>query len=85
MGAVDGVEVSLPPDLQQYQLPVPPTGTLLIASIRASLELLEVAADKVSVPVYCAIWRAILGDSDSGLHLAGHTGSGKTELAALAQ
>jgi hypothetical protein len=85
VGPVPDIEVSLPPDLQRYLLPVPPTGTDLVDAIRASLELLEVAGDKLTVPVYCAIWRATLGDSDSGQHLVGHTGGGKTELAALAQ
>ena len=84
VGPVDGIEVSLPPDLQRYELPVPPTGADLIEAIRASLELLEVAGDQVTVPVYCSIWRAALGEGDSGLHLVGHTGAGKTELAALA-
>ena len=84
VGPVPDVEVSLPPDLQRYQLPVPPTGTDLIGAIQASLDLLEVAGDLVTVPIYCAIWRATAGGSDSGLHLVGHTGGGKTELAALA-
>jgi hypothetical protein len=84
VGPVDGVEVALPPDLQSYQLPEPPTGTALAESIWASLDLLEVAGDLVTVPVYCSLWRATLGGCDSGLHLVGHTGGGKTELAALA-
>jgi hypothetical protein len=57
----------------------------LVESIRASLELLEVAADQVTFPIYCGPCRAVLGSCDSGLHLVGHTGAGKTELAALAQ
>ena len=39
----------------------------------------------VTVPVYAGLWRTVLGGCDSGLHLAGRTGAGKTELAALAQ
>lgn len=85
VGPVPDIEVSLPPDLQRYQLPVPPVGAALVKAIRGSLGLLEVAGDTVTVPVYCALWRAALGDSDSGLHLVGHTGGGKTEIAALAQ
>jgi hypothetical protein len=82
---MDGVEVALPPDLQRYRLPDPPTGSDLAQVIRASLSLLEVAGDQVTVPIYCGIWRAVLGGCDAGFHLAGHTGGGKTELAALAQ
>ena len=85
LGQVEGIEVSLPPDLQRYQLPVPPTGTDLTEAIRASLDLLEVAGDLVTVPVYCGLWRVVLGGCDSGLHLVGQTGGGKTEVAALAQ
>jgi hypothetical protein len=84
VGSVEENAVLLPPDLQRYQLPEPPTGTALAESIRASLDLLEVAGDLVTVPVYCGLWRATLGGCDSGLHLVGHTGAGKTELAALA-
>ena len=61
VGAVEENEVSLPPELQRYQLPEPPTGTALAESIRASLDLLEVAGDLVTVPVYCGLWRATLG------------------------
>jgi hypothetical protein len=61
VGPVEENEVSLPPELQRYQLPEPPTGTALAESIRASLDLLEVAGDLVTVPVYCGLWRATLG------------------------
>jgi hypothetical protein len=85
MGSAEGIEVSLPPDLQRYELPEPPVGDDLKRTIQASLGLLDVAGDAVTVPVYCALWRAVLGSCDSGIHLVGHTGAGKTELAALAQ
>jgi hypothetical protein len=85
VGPVPDVEVALPPDLQRYRLPDPPTGTTLADSIQASLGLLGVAGDRVTVPTYCGIWRAVLGGCDAGLHLMGYTGGGKTELAALAQ
>ncbi|HZA24735.1 MAG TPA: hypothetical protein VFA32_19415, partial [Dehalococcoidia bacterium] len=61
VGSVEENAVLLPPDLQRYQLPEPPTGTALAESIRASLDLLEVAGDLVTVPVYCGLWRATLG------------------------
>ena len=54
-------------------------------AIGASLRLLEMAGDQVTVPSYCAIWRAVLGRCDTSLHLVGSTGAGKTELVALAQ
>ena len=79
------IEVSLSPDLQRYQLPAPPTGKDLVEAVQASLRTLDVAGDRVTVPVYRAIRRAALGNIDNGLHLFGTTGGGKTELATLAQ
>src|SRR5918996_2997457 len=53
VGPVEGIEVALPPDLQRYRLPDPPTGASLVESIQASLELLQVAGDRVTFPIYC--------------------------------
>jgi len=85
VGPVEDIAVSLPPDLQLYQLPATPAGTDLTKAIQASLSLLDVAGDLVTVPVYCGLLRAVLGGCDTGIHLVGTTGGGKTELAALAQ
>jgi len=85
VGPVEDIAVSLPPDLQLYQLPATPAGTDLTKAIQTSLALLDVAGDLVTVPVYCGLLRAVLGGCDTGIHLVGTTGGGKTELAALAQ
>ncbi len=71
--------------LSRFTLPDPPTGADLADAVRASLRILDVAARRVSVPVFAAIWRAALGSADFSLHLTGGTGRGKSELAALAQ
>jgi hypothetical protein len=84
-GPANGVMVSLPDTLAGYLLPDPPCGNALAGAIRASLRILDVAPDRVSVPLLGAVYRAVLGPCDSALHLAGPTGQGKTELAALAQ
>ena len=84
-GQVAGIEVSLPAGLERLALPAPPTGTALQQAIRASLAVLELAPDRVSVPLWGAIWRAVLGGADFGVHLTGPTGTGKTELGTLAQ
>ena len=47
--------------------------------------MLDIAPDVVTVPLVTAIFRSVLGDTDFSIHLAGPTGIGKTELAALAQ
>ena len=85
IGTVVEIIVDLPSDLARFALPTPPTGDPLREAVRASLALLDVAPDQVTVPCLAAIYRAVLGDIDFTLHLAGPTGAGKTELAALAQ
>lgn len=51
----------------------------------AVIHLLEVAPDPIMVPLLAAVGRAPLGDPDFSIHIAGHTGTGKSELAALVQ
>ena len=84
-GQLRDVTVDLPEALLQFRLPDPPAGDDLRSAVRVSLEFLEVAGDPVTVPMYCAIWRAVLSMADHSAHLSGPTGSGKSELAALAQ
>ena len=85
IGTVLEIVVALPSALARYALPTPPTGDALHKAVRASLALLDLAPDQVTAPCHAAIYRAVLGDIDFTLHLAGPTGAGKTELAALAQ
>jgi hypothetical protein len=85
----DGVEndiaVSLPEPLLGYRLPTPPTGSDLADAIRASLRLVDLAPDRIMVPILAAVYRSVLGPVDCAVHLAGASGNGKSELAALAQ
>jgi hypothetical protein len=84
-GLVKDLEVSLPGQLVRFRLPAPPEGEELRTAIRSSLAVLDVAADRTTVPVYASTWRSVLGPADFSVHLAGPTGEGKTELAALIQ
>jgi hypothetical protein len=84
-GAVPGVETRPGGALDGYRLPDPPTGVDLAAAVRASLAVLAVAPDAVTVPLLAAAYRAAFGGVDFSLFLAGPTGAGKSELAALAQ
>jgi hypothetical protein len=84
-GQLRDVTVDLPEALQQFRLPDPPAGDDLRSAVQVSLEFLEVAGVPVTIPMYCAIWRAVLSLADHSVHLSGPTGSGKSELAALAQ
>lgn len=81
-GSIANVEVSLPNQLQNYCPNVPAKGQIKEA-IAASLEFLELGPEKITYPLYAAIWRAVLGDSNLTVHLAGKTGSFKSSLAAL--
>lgn len=84
-GAVTGIQTALSGALTGYQLPEPPHGADLAQSIRASLATLTVAPDAVTVPLLAAVYRAVLGSADFSLFLAGGSGVGKSELAALMQ
>lgn len=81
----EGGETHLDGALARYLLPEPPAGVALQQAVQASLRLLDLAPDRVSVPLVAAIYRAALGNTDFSVHLSGPTGTFKTELAALAQ
>lgn len=83
VGTVSGIEVDPPEQLRLYVLPHPPCGGDLIRAVRASLESLRLLPDRITLPTYAATWRAPLGPTDFSTHLAGKTGEGKTEVAAL--
>jgi hypothetical protein len=78
------VTTELPPALQRYVLPEPPLGQDLVNAVRASLRLLDVAADRISVPLMASPFAAILGGTDFSIHLVGPSGTFKTSAAALA-
>jgi hypothetical protein len=80
VGTVAGIEVDLPEQLRLYVLPDPPTGEELIRAIRASLRTLDLLPDRITLPTYCATWRAPLGPSDLSVHVTGQTGEGKSEF-----
>jgi hypothetical protein len=84
-GVVSAVTVRPGDALALYQLPAPPAAEEACVAIRASVRVLDVAEDTVTIPGYAAVWRAVLGRVDFGVHLTGSTGQGKTELAALFQ
>jgi hypothetical protein len=84
-GAVADVETSLPAALAPFILPAPPKGAELRSAIRASLALLDLAPDRVTVPTLSAVWRNILGGVDFSVFVYGATGRFKTALATLLQ
>jgi hypothetical protein len=84
-GPTVAVNVELDGKLAAYHLPDPTTGPALVEAIRASLDLLDLAAARIMGPLLGAVYRAPLGQADAALFVDGPTGVGKSELAALAQ
>jgi hypothetical protein len=84
-GVVPGTSSApLPRFAALYELPAPPEGDELVRAVRAAAKCFSVHGE-VSVAVFSLVWRSILGPSQASVHLAGGPGSGKSELAAIAQ
>jgi hypothetical protein len=64
-------------------LPASPTGAELKGAIRASLAVLDLAPDRVTVPTLGAVWRSVLDATDFSVFIYGATGRFKTALASL--
>jgi hypothetical protein len=79
------VEVRVAEALRRFRLPPPPSGAPLQAAVRASLATLQVAPFRITVPLFAAVWRAVLAQADFSIHIVGATGVFKSELASLAQ
>ena len=83
-GAIIGEQVRLPRALSPYELQLPGDSDVA-AAVRASLRLPHIGPAEVCFPLLAATIRAVFGDADFGVHLAGETGAYKSELAALFQ
>jgi hypothetical protein len=81
---ISSSDLHLPEALKFYKLPQPPTGVELKEAISASLNFLEVAHHRITVPILAAVFAPILMEADS-VYLSGPTGAGKTSIAAAAQ
>jgi len=82
-GAVAEIKTKLPAALGTFVLPEPPADPR--DAVRASLGLLELAPERLTAPALSAVYRAVLGETDFSLHLAGASGVFKSEVAALLQ
>jgi len=86
-GAIDGVTVALSPALRRIAFSAvqsAPAG--LVDAVRASLAVLDVAPDAITVPLLAAVYRAPLNEiasADATVALIGPTGAQKSELAGL--
>jgi hypothetical protein len=85
-GPVTGVNVALRGAAAHIALPAPPEGADRHDAVRASLALLDVAPDSITVPLLAAVYRAVLCEltpADVSVFLVGPTGVFKSELAAV--
>jgi hypothetical protein len=84
-GAVPGVQVQLPAELQSYCLLPSHQGAARVSAVQASLHFLSLAPDRISFLLLAAAYRAPLRKVDFSLFLTGKTGVFKTAVAALCQ
>jgi hypothetical protein len=73
-GPVSGIKVGLPAALQHYQMRWPEDAGGLTRAVRASLGMLAVAPDQITMPRLAAVYRAAVGKVD---FIAGRTGCSK--------
>ena len=79
-----GVEVRVYPALQYYRLPVAPVGEELVTSIQETLLTLKFAVpERIFLIMLAAVFRIALAEVRFGIHIAGRTNIGKTEVASL--
>ena len=67
--------------MRRYELRLPATPTR--SQLPVNLELAELGPEVISFPLLAAAYRAVLGDADFAIHLAGETGAFKSEVAVL--
>jgi hypothetical protein len=84
-GPVDDINVHLDGAAAYYRLPDPPRGRPLVAALKAVLRLWDLGPTSLIAAMLGTVFRAPLGNCDFGVHLAGKSGLGKSELLALVQ
>ena len=84
-GIQGDLPVHLSGPLQQFQVAPPADAGDRRRAVRASLLLLSLAPDRITVPLLAGVYRAVLGKVDFSLFLTGPSGAFKTALAALCQ
>jgi hypothetical protein len=74
--------VKLNGSLSKFDLPIVED---IQKAIRSSLKFVDITRDTITMPLYAALWRAPLGRANFGVHFAGQSGLGKSEISALLQ
>jgi hypothetical protein len=83
-GILSDISVHLQGSMSRYELRIPAPDTAAHA-IAASLRLVDLGPAPVSFALLAATTRAVWGEPDFAIHLAGPTGAFKSEFAALHQ
>lgn len=76
------VHVELPAELRHYKLPAPKQDA---EAFKNSLRIVNIGPTEVTWPLVLATYRAAMGASDFAVHLAGRTGTYKSEITSLLQ
>lgn len=76
------ITVELPNELQRYSLPAPAED---IQSIADSIQLTHLGPQSITWILLLATYRAAVGPADFAIHLAGRTGTFKSEISSLFQ
>jgi hypothetical protein len=84
-GIVSDIAVRLNGSLDRYRLQLPYDPGRHVSAVRASLKLVELGPATICFPLLAATCRAVFGDADFAVHVAGPTGAFKSELATLFQ
>lgn len=80
-GEVPGFDVEpAAAKLNAYRLPGPLEGESLRSAVHKSLEFLDMAPDRISIPLWLTVWRSLLGPCAMTVFLVGRTGTWKTTL-----
>ena len=87
-GKSDEMAVDLQGELAAYSLPAPPDREALKNAVKDTVDLLKLLPEEIAVTLIASVFRAPLNHacaSNFSVHLTGHTGSLKSEIAALFQ
>jgi Domain of unknown function (DUF927) len=76
------ITVQLPNELARYTLPAPEHS---IEAVSASIALSNIGPKMITWPLLLACYRAAIGPADFAMHLAGRTGTFKSEFSSLIQ
>ncbi len=79
------IQVHLPAELSNFAFSNPKSDDSIKPHIRNSLAIMNIAPPTIVWPLLGACYRSAMGKADFAIHLAGKTGTFKTELCSLIQ